>query len=123
MGAQFITTSSGERLVVLPEAEYEALLETADERADVAAIQDFRSKLARGEEEFVPSSMVDRILAGESAIRVWREHRGLTATALAEAAGLPQAELDAIEAGTRAPGEESLAVLARALRVDPDDLV
>ena len=43
-------------------------------------------RLAAGEEELLPAAMVDAILDGESRVRVWREHRGLTAAALAKAA-------------------------------------
>jgi hypothetical protein len=38
---------------------------------------------AAGEEELVPSDVVERLLAAENPIRVWRTHRGLTSAALA----------------------------------------
>ena len=98
MGAQTIVTAGGERLVVLPEAEYEALLEAAENAEDRLAVTEFQRKLALGEEELVPSAIVERLLSGENRIRVWRDHRGMTAAALADKAryraGLPVADRD-----------------------------
>ena len=123
MTAQTIVTPSGERLVLLPEAEYEALLAAAEEAADAAAVEAFRRKLAAGEEELLPAAMVDRVLAGESLVRVWRDHRGLTSKALAEKAGIAQAYLSQIEAGKREGTTDTLRKLATALGVAIDDLV
>ena len=88
MDAQTIVTPAGERLVVLLEADYRKLIEAAEDTVDIAAIETFRRKLAAGDEELVPAKVADRILADENRIRVWREHRGLTATTLAEKAGI-----------------------------------
>jgi hypothetical protein len=49
-----------------------------------------KKRLAAGEEELIPSEMVMRMVAGDSPVRVWREHRGLTMAALAERAGIAQ---------------------------------
>ena len=55
---------------------------------DGAAVARFRARLAAGEEELVPAAVVDRLLAGESPVRVWREHRGITQSGLARASGV-----------------------------------
>ncbi|RDJ21796.1 XRE family transcriptional regulator [Bosea caraganae] len=123
MGAQIITSPTGERLVVLPEAEYQALVEAAEDAADISAIARFERRLAAGEEEFVPSEMVDRILAGENVVRVWREHRGLTASALAEKAGIAQSYLSQIETGKREGTLQTMKKIADALKVTVDDLI
>lgn len=99
MAAQIITTPSGERLVILPETEYESLLVAAEDAADTATVERFRRRFAADEEELIPSAIVDRILDGENRIRVWREHRGLTASALAETAGLDPSDMVDIEGG------------------------
>lgn len=120
--AQIITTPAGERLVLLPEAEYEALLDAAEDAVDIAAVEEFERKLASGEEEYIPFEVVKRFLAGESPVRVWREHRGLTATALAEAAGIGQGFLSQIETGKRDGTVETLKKIAAVLKVTIDDL-
>ncbi|MBB3949305.1 helix-turn-helix domain-containing protein [Aureimonas jatrophae] len=122
MNKQVIVSPTGERLVVIAEADFDALVEAADDRSDREAVVDYQRRLAAGETEFVPAAMVDRILAGESALRVWREHRGLSVSALAEAAGLSQPFVSQIESGRRVAGRDSLARLAAALGVDADDL-
>ncbi len=91
MNVQTITTPAGERLVLLAEADYAALVEAAEDNGDRAAVAAFRQRLAAGEEELVPSVVVDRLLSGENRVRVWREHRGLKASELAAKAGIAQA--------------------------------
>lgn len=123
MNAQIIVTPTGERLAVLPEADYLALVEATEDASDREAVRRFRAAVANGEEEMLPAEMVDRILAGASPVRVWREHRGLTAQALAEAAGLAQSYVSQIETGKRDGTVDTLVKLAGALGVLVDDLV
>jgi DNA-binding Xre family transcriptional regulator len=56
-------------------------------------------------------------------IRVWREYRGLSLRALAEKAGISAAMLSEIKNGKKEGSVCTLAALARALRLDLDDLV
>lgn len=58
-----------------------------------------------------------------SRIRVWREHRGMTAKVLAEEAGIAQPFLSQIETGKREGTVDTLRSLADALGVTIDDLV
>lgn len=120
---QIIVTPSGERLAVLPEADYLALLDAVEDIADHQALRDFRTALATGEEELLPAEMVDRLLDGASPLRVWREYRGLTTHALADAAGIAQAYVSQIENGRRIGTVETLTKLAGALRIRLDDLL
>jgi len=122
MDPQIVTTPSGERLVVIPEADYETLLAAAEDAVDAAAVEAFRRKLATGDEEPIPAAIVDRILDGESRIRVWRDHRGLTSSALAEKAGIAQAFLSQIETGKRDGTIDTLRRIAAALGVSLDEL-
>jgi DNA-binding XRE family transcriptional regulator len=116
-------TIDGEAFVALSRDAYDRLVEAAEDAADAAAIARFEQRLAAGEEEFVPSAMVDRILAGENLVRVWREHRGLTVSALAEMAGIAQPYLSQIETGKREGTLQTMKKIAGALRVKLDDLV
>ena len=123
MNAKGVTTPAGERLILLSEADYAALLETAEDNADREALLRFRLALAHGEEELIPSEIVDRLLAGENRVRVWREHRGLSIKALAEQAGIAQPFLSQIETGRREGAVATLRKIAEALNVTLDDLV
>lgn len=123
MNAQIIVSSSGERLVVLPEAAYQALVDAAEDAADSMAVREFQERLAAGEEELLPAEMVDRLLDGQNPIRVWREHRGSSVKALAEKAGIAPSYLSQIETGKRDGTLETLKKLADALGVALVDLV
>ena len=123
MNPQTIVTASGDRLVVLPEEDYATLLQAAEDNADRTAISAFRRKLAAGEEELIPSIMIDRLLAGENPIKVWREFRGRSVTDLAADAGLAQAFLSQIENGKREGTAATLRIIAEVLGVTIDDLV
>ncbi|MCF4165969.1 helix-turn-helix transcriptional regulator [Zavarzinia compransoris] len=90
---------------------------------DIAAVARFRERLAAGEEELVPAAMVARLIGGENPVKVWREHRGMAARALAEAAGLSQAHVSQIEGGKRDGSVRAMKAIADALGITIDDLV
>ena len=115
-------TPGGEEMVVLPAADYSRLMDALEMAEDVAAYDEFHRKLAAGEEELIPAEMVDRILAGENRVRVWREHRGMSVKALAEAAGVTPAYLSQVETGKRDGTVETYRKLATVLRVTLDEL-
>ena len=118
-----ITTPSGDRMAVIPLADYERLVASAEDADDVRAYDEFKRRLATGEEELVPAEFANRILDGENAIRVWREYRGMTAAALAAKAGIARPYLTQMETGKRDGTVETLRRLAAALRVSVDDLI
>jgi DNA-binding XRE family transcriptional regulator len=122
MAEQYITTPEGERLVVLPEADYEALRDLAEDHADRETVGAFRNALAAGREELVPAAFADRLMDGENKIRVWREYRGLTARDLAERAGISAAYLSQIESGLRDGSFDTIKRIAAALNISLDDL-
>ena len=121
MAVQFIETPVG-RMAVLPEAEYRELAEACEDAECGAIIERFREKLAAGEEELIPGDVVDRILAGDSAVRVWREYRGMKVGELAAAAGMSQAYASQIESGKREGSVSAMRAIAAALGVTIDDL-
>jgi DNA-binding Xre family transcriptional regulator len=120
---QTIKTPGGGEMVVLAMEDYLKLVEAAEGHADAAAYDRAKQRLADGEEELIPSAIVDRLLDGENPIRVWRDHRCLTGRALAKQAGIAPAYLSQIETGKREGTVETLKALAQALGVTVDDLV
>jgi DNA-binding XRE family transcriptional regulator len=118
-----ITTPNGDRMAVIPLAEYERLTEAAEDLADVRAYDEVKSRLAAGEDELVPAELVNRILDGESALRVWREYRGLTVRQLAEQAGVSGPFVSQIESGQREGSVETMRKIASVLKVKLDDLI
>ena len=73
--------------------------------------------------ESFPIELADRLLAGENAVRVYRDHRGMTQNQLAGAAGINPLYLSQIERGVRTGSARTLAALAEPLGVDVDDLI
>lgn len=123
MNAQLITSPAGERLIVLPESEYEILRAAAEDAADAEAIRVFRRRLEDGEEDLIPDAVVASLLAGDNPVRVWRKHRGMSARELADAAGISQPYVSEIESGKKDGSVAAMKKIAEALRVDLDDLV
>lgn len=119
---QIIETPQGERLAVLPLAEYERLQEAAEMLEDVSAYDEAKRRLAAGTEELVPQEIANRLLDGESPIRVWREYRGLSGRALAEAAGVSAPYLSQIEGGRREGSFDTMRRIAETLKISLDDL-
>ena len=95
MGAQILEIG-GKMLAVLPFEDYQRLLEIAEDREDIVEAADAERRRKEGE-EYLPASMVDRILDGENALRVWREYRGLKIAQLAEQSGYGYSMISKIE--------------------------
>lgn len=123
MAERRFITPGGERLIVLTEAEYDRLVEAAEDAEESAAVRRFHAELAAGEEELLPDAMVARLLEGESPIRVWRDHRGLSLRALAGRAGVSPGYLSEIESGVKSPSVKTLQALAAELGAELDDLL
>lgn len=117
--AQKFVTPRGETLIVMSLAEYEALIDAAD----IVDANRVLAEIAAGRSEWVPSEIVDRLLDGENRIRVWREHRGLSATHLAARAEISGAYLSELETGKKTGTVDTLRKIATVLNLDIDDLV
>ena len=119
---QIISTPAGERMAVLPLEEYRHLLRSAEELSDIRTYDRAIEQLAKGQDEMIPSEFADRILEGESAVRVWREYRKLSVKELAGQANISASYLSQIEGGSRAGSLPTMKALALALHLDLDDL-
>ena len=109
--------------VTIPRAEYERLCALEEEFADIQAALSVEARIASGEEELIPAQVVDRLIDRESPLRVWREYRALSQSALARASGVNRVQIVDIEAGRNSGSVHTLRKLADALRVTVDDLI
>lgn len=81
-----------------------------------------RAKFA--DEESFPINFSDpHLLAGESAVRVNCDHRGMTQKQLAQNAGINAVYLSQIERARRTGSAKTLTTFAEALNVDVDSLI
>jgi DNA-binding XRE family transcriptional regulator len=109
-------------MVTITREEYQRLVAAAEELADIGAYDRVSSALAAGDEELIPSEFADRLVAGESPVRVYRDLRDMTQVALSEASGVNRVQIANIESGAKRGSIDTLRKLADALRVTLDDL-
>ncbi|TPE47216.1 helix-turn-helix transcriptional regulator [Amaricoccus solimangrovi] len=109
--------------ITIDRAEYDRLVALAEDAEDLRAVADFRARLEAGEEELMPAEFADRILDGESPLRVWREYRGLSQAELARRSGINRVVIADVEAGRKGGSVATFKATAEALGVTIDDLV
>jgi ribosome-binding protein aMBF1 (putative translation factor) len=120
MTAQIVEIA-GHKVVVLPVDEYERLVEIAEDSEDIAAAANAERRRNDGM-EYIPAEIVDRILGGESALRVWRKYRGLSQEELAARVKTTVATISRIESGKQGGDPKRWRALADALDVQVEDI-
>ncbi|MCW1427684.1 helix-turn-helix transcriptional regulator [Novosphingobium sp. JCM 18896] len=110
-------------MVTITKAEYQRLREAAEELDDLRSYDRAKAALAAGDDELVPAEAVNRIIGGESPLRVFRDLRALTQQQLADASGVNRVQIADIEAGRKTGSVETVKKLAATLGVTLDDLV
>ncbi len=109
--------------ITLARSDWDAILDLLDDAADRAALRRSTARADTDKSDALPVALYRRIRKGESALRVWREHRGLGLNALARAAGVSAPYLSEIEKGAKPGSAAVLKKLASALEIDMDELV
>jgi len=115
---QIIVQKGKPAFAVLPYTEYEELLSALEEAQD---IRDYELGI-EDKSESIPVEIIDRLLAGENGLRVWREYRGLTQGKLAKAVGISVPYLCEIETNKKTPSLRTASKLAKVLELDLEDL-
>ena len=125
MTVRFEQTATGE-VAILPRSEYDELITKAaeaDEDAGTAGLVDAGLRQVASGDVVIPKDVVDRLVAGENPVRVFREWRGFTQTYLADfKLSIGQSHLSDIETGRRTGTAATLRDIANALGV-PLDLI
>lgn len=124
MGPQFLKTPTGEELVVLPRREYDVLLaRLGDEEAEDRLLGEIadraRQDLEAGRTILLPVWFSDGILARRDPVRIVREHFGLSPAEMAQAVGVPEARLQAMESGAERPTAAMLDAISARVDIDP----
>jgi hypothetical protein len=113
---QIIRTPSGEELVVIPLAEYQALLDHAEDAEDIALYDARKAELAAGS-VVLPPEVSAALLRGDTRLKAIRLWRGATQTSLADKTDIGQGYLSDLESRRRTGTPETIAKLALALDV------
>lgn len=109
--------------ITIDRDEYERLREAAEALDDLHAYDRARARLDAGDDELVPAEFARRLIEGDSPLRVYRDLRGLTQSALSRASGVNRVQIAEIEAGRNRGSVDTVKRLAHALGVAVDDLV
>ncbi|MEW6429576.1 MAG: helix-turn-helix transcriptional regulator [Thermodesulfobacteriota bacterium] len=116
---QFIERDGHREYAIVPIDVFERLMESAEDREDIEDLRRFRET----DDGFrIPGEIVFRELDGESPVKLWREHNGLTVEALAARAGISKAYLSQIENRKRTGTLKTMKAIADALAVPVDAL-
>ncbi len=116
----YIKTGNKKTHAVVPIDIFNRLQKAAEDLEDIALFDEAK----RNDDGFyIPHAIVKRtIMGGESAVKAWREHRGLTVEALAAIAGISKPYLSQIENGKRHGTMRVMTSIAKALGVPLDVL-
>jgi DNA-binding XRE family transcriptional regulator len=114
--------------VTIGRSDFEALLQAAEDAEDLAALAAHDAEEASvGREaarrDYLTADEAERLLDGESPVKVWREKRGLSQRALAKAAGVQPGYLGEIETGRKPGSATTLHRLSVVLGVAMQDLM
>ena len=115
----FVTTPSGEELVLIPRADFERLQDLFDADSHRQTMEE----IGRGEQEVLTSEEIREALAAPTPLAFWRRKRGLTQKRLSVQVGASQSYVADLEAGRRKGDPALIKRLAKALRVRMEDLV
>ncbi|MDO9088324.1 MAG: helix-turn-helix transcriptional regulator [Anaerolineaceae bacterium] len=120
MTVQVIKNKDELEWAVIPYNDYLTLIEKAEMLDDVDDYDRIQSAIIRGEEELIPSEIVDAILDGQTPVKVFREYRLLTQHELADKVRISVPYLSQIETQKRQGSIRVLTAIARALNVTLD---
>jgi hypothetical protein len=124
MTVRFKMTNKGE-VAILPRKDYEALAAKAQEvDEDIGTarlVARARKEIAAGL-PLIPKAIVNRIIAGENALRVLRQWRGKTQLDISSKTNIGQGYISDLESGRRKGTTAALKKIADALKV-PLDLI
>ena len=110
-------------MVLMSVAEYERLVEAAEDLRDSEIAERSRREIEAGAEALLTHAEVKEMLAAKTPLAFWRKKRGLTQAALAKDTGVAQGFLSEIESGQKPGTAATLKKIADALRITVDDLI
>ncbi|WP_315747569.1 MULTISPECIES: helix-turn-helix domain-containing protein [unclassified Bradyrhizobium] len=120
---QVIRTSSGEELIVLTRAEFDALTaavaDQLEDAEDVAVFDEHMTALQNRQDARLPTEVTAAMLSGDSLLRALRRWKGLTQVELAERTNLAQGYISDLETLPKLGTDHELKSIAAALEIDP----
>lgn len=114
--------------VTLSRSDWTRLLAEREDAQDIEAVRARHAHEAAlgvdaARRDYLTAEEAARLLDGESPVKVWREKRGLSRSALATQASVSQRDLSEVEAGKKPGSAEALLRIGRTLDVPMEHLV
>ena len=103
-------------MITIPRVAYESLLQELEDARDLALIAE------RRHEPTMSIERVERSMAGESLVKLWREEKGVKQSELAAAVGIARSTMNEIESGKKTPGLRIALKIAGQFGLTVDDL-
>ena len=116
---QVIETDGKPSFYVVPAGLWERVKSLVEDAEDAATYAEAK---AADDGVRIPHAVVFATLRGSTRLRAWREHKGLTLQAVADAAGVSKPYVSQIEQGKRTGTAATLKRLAVALDIPLDAL-
>jgi transcriptional regulator with XRE-family HTH domain len=114
--------------VTIRRSDFEALVNAAEDAEDLAALAEHDAEETRlgrdtARRDYLTVDEAERLLNGESPVKVWRDKRRLSQRALAKVAGMQPGYLGEIETGRKPGSVDALNRLSTVLGVAMEDLM
>ncbi len=114
--------------VTLSRSDWTRLLAEREDAQDIEALRARHAHEAvlgvdAARRDYLTAEEAARLLDGESPVKVWREKRGLSRTALATRASVSLSDLSEVEAGRKPGSAEALLRIGGALDLPMEHLV
>jgi transcriptional regulator with XRE-family HTH domain len=114
--------------VTIGRSDFEALIQSAEDAEDLASLAEHDAEEAHlgrdvARRDYLSADETERLLDGQSPVKVWRAKRGLSQRALAAAAGMQPGYLAEIETGQKPGSADALRRLSGVLGVAMKDLL
>ncbi len=111
------------KYAVIPMSDYQSMRSLKENYEDILSIEKVRQAVELGDDELVPLAVMKRLVGDESALKVWREYRGITPKKLSEKTGISVSIISKIENNKQDIDLPKLKKLTQALVLDYDDLI
>jgi len=115
---QTIYQNDRPEFIILPFKEYQKLIASLEDYND---IQEVKEHIASKEETF-PINLVQAPAQGDNPIKVYRKHRRISQESLATKVNVSKQYISQLENGDRDGTTRILKAIARALKVDLEDI-
>ncbi|MEM7617551.1 MAG: helix-turn-helix transcriptional regulator [Pseudomonadota bacterium] len=113
---------NGSTYIQMSKSDYIKMLDYIEYLEDMDDIKQAKASFADGQ-EMIPLEVTKKIIAGENAVKTYREYRNMTQQKLADLSKVNRVYITEIENNKKPGSISAMKAIAAALGIDLDDLV